>query len=310
MEARNGNGTVSRTLYAIVKDYQLYVLLLPALTYILIFNYLPMYGVQLAFKRFNIRDGIAGSPWVGFRHFIRFFNSVQFGRLIRNTVSLSFFQLIAGFPLPIILALMLNQARNKHFKRIVQTTIYAPHFISVVVLAGMLYVLLSPVNGIVNHIIGLFGHEPIFFLGEARWFKPVYVLSGVWQSTGWGTIIYLAALSSIDPSLYEASIVDGASKLQQIFHIELPSIAPTAVILLILNVGRLMEVGFQKAFTLQNYLNLESSEIISTYIYKVGLLNGQFSYSTAIGLFNAVVNIMLLVSVNEAAKRLRQNSLW
>ncbi len=291
-------------------DYQLYLLLLPAVLYMIIFHYLPMYGVQLAFKKFIILKGITGSPWVGVKHFARFFESIQFTRLIKNTLGLSFFQLIAGFPLPIILALLLNQARHPSVKKIVQTTIYAPHFISVVVLSGMLYVFLSPVSGIVNQIIQYFGLEPIYFLGDPKWFKSVYVISGVWQSTGWGTIIYLASLSSIDPSLYEASIMDGASKFQQIFFIEIPSILPTAVILLILNVGRLMEVGFQKAYTLQNYMNLESSEIISTYIYKVGLLKSQYGYSTAIGLFNTLVNIILLVSVNEVAKRLKQNSLW
>ena len=305
-----GHVTVSRRVRKAAKNYELYLFFLPTLLYFIIFHYGPMYGVQIAFKDFMAGLGILGSPWVGFEHFQRFFNSFRFWELLRNTLVLSVYQLAAGFPLPIILALMLNQVPSRGFKKLVQTVTYAPHFISVVVVVGMLFVFLSPRAGVVNHIIDFLGGNRVLFMGRAEWFRHLYVWSGVWQRTGWGAVIYLAALASIPPDLHEAAIVDGATKLQRIWHVDIPGIVPTAVILLILNVGQVMQVGFQKAYLMQTPLNLETSEIIATYVYKVGLLGAQFSFSAAVGLFNAVINLTLLVTVNWIAKRVGETSLW
>lgn len=269
-----------------------------------------MYGVQIAFKNFKPHLGIWGSTWVGFIHFERLFRSPQFWRLIQNTLGLSFATLIAGFPVPIMFALALNYVGNEKFKKVVQTVTYAPHFISLVVVVSMLSVFLSPRMGIVNIVIQKLGGEPVSFMIEPAWFKPLYVLSGIWQNAGWGTIIYLAALSSIDVSMHEAAIVDGASKLKRMWYIDIPCLMPTAVLLLILNLGKVMSIGFEKVYLMQNALNVSSSEIIATYIYKVGLQNAEYSYSAAVGFFNAIVNLVMLVSVNKIAKNLGQNSLW
>lgn len=294
----------------ILRDYQLYLLVLPAVFYLILFNYIPMYGVQIAFKNYIAAKGILGSPWIGFGHFERFFNSYQFWTVLKNTLGISLYTLIAGFPAPIILALMLHHTKNQRFKTIVQTVTYAPHFISTVVLVGMLYLVLSPTSGFVNHIIAAVGGEPKFFMAETQSFKHIYVLSGIWQGTGFGSIIYLAALSSVSPELYEAAKIDGASTFKQILNIDLPGILPTAVILLVLNAGSIMNVGFQKAFLMQNPLTEQSQEIIATYVYKAGLINTQYGYSAAIGLFNTVINIILLITVNQIAKKLTENSLW
>ncbi|WP_246552276.1 ABC transporter permease [Vallitalea pronyensis] len=292
------------------KQYQLYLMILPAVIYFLIFHYGPMYGIQIAFKDFRPIDGITGSPWVGIKYFERFFKSYQFWRVLRNTLLLSVFQLAAGFPVPIIMALLLNQVKNMKFKKLVQTVTYAPHFISIVVLVGMLNVFLSPSTGLVNHVIRLFGGEAVYFIGKPEYFRTIFVASGIWQNAGWGTIIYLAALAGVGPELYEAAKVDGASKLQIIRHVDVPSIAPTIIILLIMNLGRIMNVGFQKAFLLQNPLNAETSEIIQTYMYKVGLLQMEFEYSTAVSLFNTLINVVLLLTANRIAKKFSENSLW
>lgn len=294
----------------IMKNWELYLFLLPTLIYIIVFKYLPMYGVTIAFKNFNPALGIQGSPWVGLRHFERFFNSYWFHDLLRNTLALSVFQLVASFPMPIIVALMLNQVRHKRYKKVVQTVIYAPHFISTVVLVGIMFVFLSPSSGIVNKAIELLGGEPVFFMARPEWFRPLYVLSGIWQGTGFGTIVYLAALTSVPPELHEAAIVDGATKLQRIRYIDIPSIIPTAVILLILEMGNIMNIGFEKAYLMQTSLNVTASEIIPTYVYKVGLLQAQWSFSAAVGLFNAVINFILLITVNRIAKSLSNTSLW
>ena len=301
------NGRIFKT---IRREHQLWILAAPAVCYFILFHYVPMYGVQLAFKDFVASLGITGSPWAGLVHFRKFFNSFLFWRVIGNTLGISLYELAVGFPVPIIFALMLNEMRAATYKRVVQTAVYAPHFISIVVLAGMLYALLSPVSGMVNHLLALLGGEPVNFLAEARWFKTIYVFSGVWQHAGWGAIIYLAVLAGIDPALYEAARIDGATIRQKIVHIDLPMLMPTAVILLILSLGQIMNVGFQKAYLLQNLLNAEASEIIATYIYKVGLIKAQYDYSTAINLFNTVINMVLLISVNQIAKALRQNTLW
>nr|WP_312855477.1 ABC transporter permease subunit [Litoribacterium kuwaitense] len=292
------------------RNWQLYVFVFPAFLYFFIFHYVPMYGVQIAFKDFIPALGIWGSEWVGFEHFTRFFQSYYFWDLLKNTLGISFYELIVGFPLPIILALALNEAKDGLYKRTVQTVTYAPHFISVVVISGMIISFLSPTTGIINHVITFFGFEAIPFMTDPKWFKTVYVLSGVWQSAGWGTIIYLAALSSVSPEHHEAAIVDGATRLQRIWHINLPTIFPTMAILLILNVGNIMAMGFEKILLLQNPLNLESSNVIATFVYEAGLLNAQYSFAAAVGLFNSIINAILLIAVNYIARKTSETSLW
>ncbi|MCP3781202.1 MULTISPECIES: ABC transporter permease [Paenibacillus] len=294
----------------IKRDYELYLFLLPIIIIYLVFKYYPMYGIQIAFKDFSPSRGIWGSEWVGFKHFIDFFDSYNFWTIMTNTLTLSVLSLVFSFPAPIIIAIMLNQMLAKRYKKIVQTVIYAPHFISTVVLVGMLNVFLSPNSGIVNHIITLFGGDPIMFLADEGWFRPLYILSGVWQETGFATIIYLAALAGVNPELHEAAIMDGASKWKRVMHVDIPSILPTIVILLILALGNIMGIGFEKAFLMQNDLNYATSNIIPTYVYEIGIQKAQYSFSTAIGLFNSVVNIILIITVNRIAKKLTETSLW
>jgi putative aldouronate transport system permease protein len=301
---------LGKAVRAIIRHWQLYVLIAPVLLYFIVFHYMPMYGVQIAFKDFIATKGIGGSPWVGFKHFERFFDSYFFWRLLKNTLGISLYELAVGFPIPIVLALMINEVRHKGYKKFVQTVTYAPHFLSTVVLVGLVIMFLSPTSGIVNTIIKAFGGEPVFFMTKPEWFKTIYVLSGVWQQMGWSSIIYLAALAGIDPGLHEAAKVDGATRLQRIWHINLPGIMPTVVILLILNIGSLMGVGFEKVFLMQNSLNNESSDVISTYVYRSGLLGAQYSFASAVGLFNSVVNFILLLTVNRIAKAVNQASLW
>lgn len=291
-------------------NWRLYVLVSPVIAYFIVFEYMPMYGLQIAFKNFIATKGIWGSPWVGFKHFERFFESYYFWALIKNTLGISLLSLIFGFPAPIILALLINETRHRLFKRFVQTVTYAPHFLSTVVLVGMVMMFLSPKNGLINQMIVWFGGEPISFMTEPSWFKSIYVSSGIWQQMGWSSIIYLAALTGIDPQLHDAARVDGAGRLQRIWHINLPGIMPTVVILLILNVGSVMSVGFEKVFLMQNSLNIESSDVISTYVYRTGIIGAQYSFSAAVGLFNSLINFMLLVLVNSIARRMKQTSLW
>ena len=301
---------VGRFLKNLRKYWQYYILLLPALAYFLIFCYGPMYGAQIAFRNFNARDGITGSAWVGFAHFERFFSSPYFGSLLRNTFVISIYGLLAGFPLPILLALSLNELKGTKVKKLAQTVTYAPYFISTVVMCGMLIAFLNPNTGIINKLIAALGGEPVPFLSEAALFPSIYVWSGVWQGTGWGSVIYFAALSGVDPQLLEAATLDGATRWQKIWYVNLPALMPTIVIMLIMNCGSLLSVGYEKAFLLQNALNLETSEVISTYVYKTGLVSAQYSFSTAIGLFNSVVNLILLVTVNAVSRRIGENSLW
>lgn len=293
-----------------LRNWQLYLMFLPVFLYFLIFHYFPMYGIQIAFKEFSGALGIWGSPWVGFVHFERFFNSNNFGEVLWNTITISLYSLVVSFPCPILLALMLNEVKNRFFKKTVQTITYAPYFISVVVLAGMIILFLSPQSGIFNMMREALGMEPINYMYEGKYFKTIYVLSGVWQSTGWGSIIYLSALAGIDPALHEAAVIDGASRLKRIWHINLPGILPTVCIMLIMNCGSLMNVGFEKVFLLMNDINRSSAEVISTYVYKVGLQQSQYSFSTAIGLFNSVINFILLISVNAIVRKLDQTSLF
>lgn len=292
------------------KNYELYLFLIPTVLYFVVFHYVPMYGLQIAFKNYISVQGILGSPWVGLEHFIRFFNSYQFITVLKNTLFINLYQLIFAFPIPIILALLLNQITHLRFRRLVQTVTYAPHFISVVIIVGMMYLFLSPINGLINHLLLFLGMEPINFMGEPSWFKTVFVSSGIWQNAGWSMIIYLAALASVSVELHEAAIMDGATKLQRILHIDLPAIMPTIMILLILDVGNFMAVGFEKVYLMQNVLNIDSSEVIQTYVYKTGLLSAQYSYASAVGLFNAIINFVLLVMMNQFAKKMKQTSLW
>ena len=301
---------VGRFLKNLRKYWQYYILLLPALAYFLIFCYGPMYGAQIAFRNFNALDCITGSAWVGFAHFERFFRSPYFGSLLRNTFVISIYGLLAGFPLPILLALSLNELKGTKVKKLAQTVTYAPYFISTVVMCGMLIAFLNPNTGIINKLIAALGGEPVPFLSEAALFPSIYVWSGVWQGTGWGSVIYFAALSGVDPQLLEAATLDGATRWQKIWYVNLPALMPTIVIMLIMNCGSLLSVGYEKAFLLQNALNLETSEVISTYVYKTGLVSAQYSFSTAIGLFNSVVNLILLVTVNAVSRRIGENSLW
>lgn len=289
-------------------NWQLYLLLSPALLYFLVFKYYPMYGVQIAFKNFRAVDGILGSKWIGFSHFTRFFDSYYFWTLIKNTLGINLYAL-ALFPISIIVALSLNELRDGRFKKLAQTITYAPHFISVVVFSGMIIAFLDPKTGIVNNFIQWLGFDPIPFMTTPAWFKSIFVWSSEWQNLGWGAIIYLAALAGVDPQLHESAKVDGATRLQRILHINIPSIMPTIIILLILNMGTMMSIGFEKILLLQNDLNLDSSQVIQTYVYEAGLLHGQYSYSTAVGLFNSVVNFILLVVFNQLARR-TGTSLW
>lgn len=289
---------------------QLYLFVLPAFLVILVFSYFPMYGVLIAFKDYVPTLGVMGSPWVGFKHFRRFFDSYYFWDLLKNTLGISIYSLIVGFPLPIILALALNELKDGKWKKFSQTVTYAPNFISTVVMVGMILAFLNPSTGIINHALGFFGIGPISFMESPKWFKTIYVISGVWQSTGWSSVIYLAGLAGVDTQLHEAAIVDGASRLQRIWHINLPTIRPTMVILLIMNVGSIMSVGYEKVLLMQNPLNMESSNIISTFVYQQGLLQAQYSYAAAVDLFNAVINAILLIVVNKISAKLSDTSLF
>ncbi|MGU3470732.1 ABC transporter permease [Paenibacillus sp. D51F] len=311
-EIRSGKivSKASHNWHLIKRNYELYLFLLPVIVLYLVFRYYPMYGVQIAFKDFSASRGIWGSEWVGFKHFIHFFEAYNFWPIIKNTLSLSVLSLVVGFPIPIIVALMLNQLLAKRYKKFVQTVIYAPHFISTVVLVGMLHVFLSPNSGIVNHIISFFGGEPILFMADAGWFRPLYTLSGVWQETGFATIIYLAALAGVSPELHEAAIMDGASKWKRVLNVDIPGIMPTIVILLVLAMGNIMSIGFEKAYLMQSDLNYETSNILPTYVYEQGIKKAQYSFSAAIGLFNSVLNIILLFIVNRIAKKMTETSLW
>lgn len=294
----------------IKRSSQLYLLLLIPVAYVILFCYVPMYGATLAFKDFNPAAGIMGSDWAGLKHFIRFFHSPSCWNIIKNTFVLSVLNLVISLPFPIILAISLNECKNKFVNKTVQMVTYAPYFISTVIMVALLMQWSSVNGGLFNNVLGLFGIDPVNLFGDAKFFRPTYILSNIWQFTGFNSIIYLAALSSVDVSMYEAAKVDGASKLQKIWYIDLPSILPTIIILLILNAGQIMNLGFDKVYLMQNQLNMQVSEIIATYTYKVGLLELDFSYSTAIGLLNSVVNVILLFSVNLLSRKVSENSLW
>lgn len=304
---------MKRELCIIKKDYNkrklVYLMLVPVLSFYIIFHYWPMYGAIIAFKEFSPGKGIFTSPWVGFKNFQDFFNSYYCWRLIRNTLLINVYQLIFAFPAPIIFAFLLNEVKDGIFKRTVQTVSYLPHFISLIVVCGMLVDFLS-IDGVVNDIIELFGGQRISLLLQPSWFRAIYVSSGIWQHMGWDSIIYLASLSSINPQLYEAIKIDGGGRLRQLWHISLPGIAPTIIILLILKAGQMMNVGFEKVFLLYNPNTYETADVISTFVYRKGLLEMNFSYSAAVGLFNSVINFVLLILSNKISKVTTETSLW
>ena len=292
------------------KHYQIYLLLLPTLIYVFIYNYMPMYGVQIAFRDYSPKKGILDSTWVGLKYFSKFFESYRFEQLLSNTLILSLMTLIISFPIPIIIALMLNQVKSKKYASFIQTVLYAPNFITVVVLVGMMSVLLSPSTGVVNLIIQKFGGDPVHFMGEHVWFRWLYVLSGVWQTTGFNAIIYLGALAGVPTELYEAAKIDGASRLETIINVDLPCIKPMIITMFILAVGGLMNVGFEKVLIMQNDLNRTVADVIPTYVYDIGITQAQYSYSTAIGLFNTVINAILLVLANIFSKKTTGEGIW
>lgn len=302
----------SKAWRSIKKNWELYLFLLPAMLALFLFSYLPMYGVQIAFKDFKSFQGIWNSEWVGLKHFQRFTGLSMSPRLMWNTLSISIYSLLAGFPLPILLALALNSTENLRFKKTVQTLTYAPHFISVVIVVGMINLMFAPSTGVFVTILNQTGvlEGNLNVLLSAGSFRHLYVWSGVWAGMGWGSIVYLSALSGVDPQMHEAAIIDGATKLQRIRYVDFPSILPTIVVLLILRSGEIMNVGFQKAFLMQNSMNLEVSEVLSTYVYKQGIQKAQYSYSTAIDLFNSLINFGLLATVNMFSRRFSEYSLW
>ncbi len=297
----------------IKRSLSLYALMAPSLILLILFSYLPMYGIIIAFKDYNAVQGIWGSPWTknfGFAHFIRFVTAYNFTSLIKNTLVLSLYSLVVNAICPVVLALFVNEIQNKAFKRTVQTISYSPYFISCVVMVGMVVSFLNVDRGIVNKVITSFGGKGTMFMSDPDWFVHLYVWTGVWQGVGWASIVYLGCLSNVDPCLHEAAVIDGASRLKRLWYINLPAIIPVFTIQLILSVGNIMNVGFEKAYLMQTDANLSASEIIATYAYKISLLKKQYSFGTAVGLFNAAINIILLFIVNFVSKKVGQESLW
>ncbi|MCX7885330.1 MAG: ABC transporter permease subunit [Caloramator sp.] len=295
------------------KDFSInkyiYLMALPMIIYFILFSYIPMYGIIIAFKDFSPRLGILGSKWVGFKHFYNFFKSIYFGRTFKNTALISIYSLLWGFPAPIILALLINEVRINKFKKAVQTITYLPHFISLVVICGLI-IDFTATDGLLNVILSKFGVTPVNWLTKPEWFRTIYISSGIWQSMGWDSIIYLAALTNINPSLYEAAMIDGASRWQQLIHITLPSIAPTIVIMLILNIGGLMSVGYEKIILLYNPLTYTTSDVISSYVYRKGILGANYSFSTAVGLIESAIGFTLVYFANKFSKKISEISLW
>lgn len=299
----------TRLLFAIKTEPALYLMILPVIVWYILFHYKPLYGILMAFQDFTPGKGIWGSRWIGFQHFINFFNDIYFWRILKNTLVISITTLIFSFPAPIIMALLLNELPFKRFGRVVQTISYMPHFISMVVICSMIRTFTMD-TGVINQFLSLFGVEPVTMLTKPNLFVPVYVLSGIWQELGWNSIIYLAALSSVDPQLYEAAKIDGANRWQQLWAVTLPAIVPTIIIMLVLRMGSLLSVGFEKILLLYNPGIYETADVISTYVYRKGLLEFSWSYSTAIGFFNSVVNFLLIITTNKLSKVLTDTSLW
>lgn len=301
----NPTKTRKGILYYLKRDWQLWIMLLPGIAYLFIFNYIPMYGIQLAFKDYDFSKGITGGAWAGLKYFKQYMTSTMFWPTLKNTFVISITSIVVGFPAPIILAMIINQIRNQKWKRVVQTVVYIPYFISVVVMVSMINVMFSNGSGVISdllkavHLVG----QKVNILGSAKTFVPLYVLTGVWQSMGWNSIIYIAALSSVDTQLYDACRIDGANRWQTMIHIDFPALVPTIIILLIMSMGNVLNVGFDKVYLMQNSLNLGASEVISTYVYNIGIKKAQFSFGTAVGLFNTVVNFVFLLVTNKIAKK-------
>lgn len=302
-------GFWSRLRQDLIRHKGLYLMLLPIVIYYIVFHYYPMYGAQIAFRDFLPKKGILGSPWVGFKHFASFFNSVYFERLIRNTLEINILNLLIGFPAPIILALMLNEVRNSIFKRTIQTVSYLPHFISMVVIGGLILEF-TATDGVITNIMTLFGYPKENLMINPDLFKPIYIISEIWQGIGWGSIIYIAAISGINAELYEAARIDGAGRWKQMLHVTLPGIMPTIITMLVMRIGSMMSLGYEKIILIYNSSIYETADVISTYVYRKGLLEQSYSFSTAVGLFNSVINLILLVCANKVCKKLTGHGLW
>jgi putative aldouronate transport system permease protein len=285
-------------------------MILPGIVYFLIFKYIPLGGIVIAFQDYNIFRGIAESPFVGWKHFINLFTYPDFLRVLKNTLLISFYHLLLGFPAPIILALLLNEVSNLRYKKTVQTILYLPHFLSWVIVAGMFINFMSPSIGLINKIIKQLGYQPVFFMQEAKYFRAIIVTTGIWKEVGWSSILYLAALAGVNPELYEAAIVDGAGRVRQVWSITLPSLLPLIMILLLLRVGHILDLGFEQIYMFLNPLNRETGEVFDTYIFRVGLQGAQYSYTTAIGIFKSIVGFILVIGANQLSKKLTGNSIY
>jgi putative aldouronate transport system permease protein len=294
----------------LAREWRLYAMLLPTIVWLLVFLYKPMYGLQIAFKDYSIFKGVANSPWIGFEHFETLFSSDQFLRALRNTIAISFWSLLIGFPVPILLALMFNEILNKKFKSTAQTIVYLPHFISSVIIAGIVITAFSPSAGIVNTIIGWFGLDPVYFLTKPEWFRPIFIGTTIWQEAGFQSIVYLAAIAGVSPTLYESAVVDGASRWQMMWKITIPSIMPTIIIMLIIRIGNMLEVSFEMIILLYQPSTYETADVVNTFIYRQGLQNGQYDFAAAAGLFNAVIAFILVIGANTISKRYSRTSLW
>lgn len=292
------------------KHWPIYVISLPGIIYFLLFKYISLFGSVIAFQNYNIFKGIKGSPWVGLENFQRMFQYTEFLQILKNTILIGVYDLLFAFPVPIILALLINELRIMAYKRIVQTVVYMPHFLSWIIVGGVVVGVLSPSTGIVNHLLGLFGVDPIYFLGENDYIRTILISSGIWKDSGWGTIIYLAAIAGINPDLYEAAQIDGASRFRQVFSITIPTILPTIVILFLLQIGNFLDFGFERVFVFLNPLNNENGEIIDTFVYRAGLVDRQYSYTTAIGLFKSVVGLALIMFSNTFSKKVTGEGLY
>ncbi|WP_204114492.1 ABC transporter permease [Shimia biformata] len=308
-KARLG-AALARFLFRLRQDWQVYLLLAPTVIWILVFLYKPMYGLQIAFKDYSIFRGIEGSPWIGFEHFETLFASDQFVRAVWNTIKISALSLLIGFPMPIILALMFNEILKDTFKRTAQTIVYLPHFISSVIIAGIVITAFSPSAGIVNTFLQWLGLEPVYFLTKPEWFRPIFVGTTIWQEAGFQSIVFLAAIAGVNPSLYESAVVDGASRWQMMWKITIPSIMPTIIIMLIIRIGNLMEVSFEMIILLYQPATYETADVVNTFIYRQGIVGGQYDLAAAAGLFNAVVAFVLVMTANTISKRLSRTSLW
>lgn len=292
------------------REWQLYLLLIPTIIWLLVFLYKPMYGLQIAFKDYSVFRGVAGSPWVGFEHFNTLFHNDQFIRALRNTIYISMLSLVFGFPVPILLALMFNEVLHQTFKKTAQTIVYLPHFISSVIIAGIVITGFSPSAGIVNSVLAWFGMEPIYFLTKPEWFRPIFIGTGIWQESGFQSIVYLAAIAGVSPTLYESAVVDGASRWQMMWKITVPCIMPTIIIMLIIRIGNMLEVSFEMIILLYQPATYETADVVNTFIYRQGLQGGQYDLAAAAGLFNAIVAFVLVMTANTISKRYSRTSLW